>query len=204
MDDLKMNQQSNSVEKEAVAECVCNGPDIDSVNWLVHSGRPLEDGDLLYPASTIEALEAENAALRELVDVLEPKSDDEAIERAMAPATIKTLQRQLTEAHQKLSDMQEVLDDKKRLVRDIDVIMNGEKGAAKQASLCDLIPQIKQLSTLPAQLQAARLGALEECAKLVEELPCECCWPDSSIPIAEEFAANIRKLSTDPVARKEG
>ncbi len=32
-----------------------------------------------------------------------------------------------------------------RLVREIDVIINGEEGAAEQASLCDLVGQIRQL-----------------------------------------------------------
>ena len=47
------------------------------------------------------------------------------------------------------SDYEEVLSDHRRLVREIDVILNGEEGAAKQASLCDLLPQIKKLVTRP-------------------------------------------------------
>jgi hypothetical protein len=43
------------------------------------------------------------------------------------------------------ADYEEVLADHRRLVREIDVILNGEEGAARQASLCDLIPQIKEL-----------------------------------------------------------
>jgi hypothetical protein len=33
--------------------------------------------------------------------------------------------------------------DHKRLVRELDVALNGEAGAAKQASLCDIVAQIK-------------------------------------------------------------
>lgn len=36
----------------------------------------------------------------------------------------------------------EVHEDHKRLVRELDVIWNGEEGAAKQASLCDMVSQI--------------------------------------------------------------
>ncbi|MBG7009594.1 hypothetical protein I5G20_30120, partial [Pseudomonas aeruginosa] len=34
-------------------------------------------------------------------------------------------------------DYEEVLADHRRLVRELDVLLNGEEGAAKQASLCD-------------------------------------------------------------------
>jgi len=40
-------------------------------------------------------------------------------------------------------DYEEVLTDHKRLVRELDVIINGEEGAAKQASLCDIVSQMK-------------------------------------------------------------
>lgn len=42
------------------------------------------------------------------------------------------------------ADYEEVLDDHRRLVREIDAILN-DGNAAPQASLCDLIPQIKKL-----------------------------------------------------------
>lgn len=38
------------------------------------------------------------------------------------------------------ADYEEVLADHRRLVREMDVALSGEAGAAKQASLCDLIP----------------------------------------------------------------
>lgn len=36
--------------------------------------------------------------------------------------------------------------DQKRLVRELDVILNGEEGAAPQASLCDIVSQVKQVA----------------------------------------------------------
>ena len=32
----------------------------------------------------------------------------------------------------------------------------------------------------------------EECAKLIEEMPCDCCWPEDSISVAVDFAEAIR------------
>lgn len=42
-------------------------------------------------------------------------------------------------------DYEEAFRSHRSLVRDIDVIINGEDGAAKQASLCDLVGQIEEL-----------------------------------------------------------
>jgi hypothetical protein len=55
-----------------------------------------------------------------------------------------------------ISDYEEVLADHRRLVREIDVIMNGEDGAAKQASLCDLVGDIKELITSFTALTSER------------------------------------------------
>ena len=37
----------------------------------------------------------------------------------------------------------ETMVDHRRLVRELDVALNGEAGAAKQASLCDIVAQVK-------------------------------------------------------------
>lgn len=42
-------------------------------------------------------------------------------------------------------DYEEVLADHRRLVRELDVLLNGEDGAAKQASLCDLVGQVSAI-----------------------------------------------------------
>lgn len=41
------------------------------------------------------------------------------------------------------SAYEEVLADHNRLVRELDVLLNGEQGAAKQASLCDIVSQVR-------------------------------------------------------------
>lgn len=51
-----------------------------------------------------------------------------------------------------VSDYDAVLADHRRLVHELDVALSGEAGAAKQASLCDLIAQAKQLRTVAEQI----------------------------------------------------
>ncbi len=55
------------------------------------------------------------------------------------------LSEQLVNARRQIGDFVQVLEDKKRIVRDIDVMISGEEGAAKQASLIDLIAPIQEL-----------------------------------------------------------
>ena len=43
------------------------------------------------------------------------------------------------------ADYEEVLAGHRKLVRDLDVAMHGEEGAAKQASLCDLIGPARKM-----------------------------------------------------------
>lgn len=51
-----------------------------------------------------------------------------------------------------IADYEEVLADKRRLTRELDIALHGEEGAAKQASLCDLIEPAKRLrETVTAQ-----------------------------------------------------
>lgn len=46
-----------------------------------------------------------------------------------------------------LKAYQEVEHDHRRLVRELDVTLNGERGAARQASLCDILAQVKSMLT---------------------------------------------------------
>ena len=80
---------------------------------------------------------------------------------AMSDEKLSWEWRQEVEAlKQQLADYQEVHEDKQRLVRKLDVIWNGEAGAATQASLCDLVAQIaKELPDIRQQLATARQEA---------------------------------------------
>jgi hypothetical protein len=53
-----------------------------------------------------------------------------------------------------IADYEEVLADKRRLVRDLDCALHGEGNTAKQASLCDLIEPARALKTRADALQA--------------------------------------------------
>lgn len=62
------------------------------------------------------------------------------------------------------SDYEEVLADHRRLVRELDVAMHGEEGAAKQASLCDLVPLARRLRAEALTNNAKYEGAVGACA----------------------------------------
>jgi hypothetical protein len=61
------------------------------------------------------------------------------------------------------ADYEAVLADHRRLVRELDVILNGHEGAAEQASLCDIVSQLRREFTSPftphpfAQASASRV-----------------------------------------------
>ncbi|MGC0054572.1 hypothetical protein ACNSPG_16165 [Brucella pituitosa] len=80
----------------------------------------------------------------------EPTDTDELVTRSQAEAIIAA----------ERADYEEVIADKRRLTRLLDVAMHGEEGAAKQASLCDLIEPAKQLRADNAAL-TARVKELE-------------------------------------------
>lgn len=46
---------------------------------------------------------------------------------------------------QEIESLKEVLEDKRRLTRELDIALNGEEGAAEQASLCDLIEPARRM-----------------------------------------------------------
>jgi hypothetical protein len=74
------------------------------------------------------------------------------------------MKRTKAQLESELQDYKEAHADKQRLVREMDVILNGEEGAAKQASLCDLVGQIKtvaeRVSTLKGALSILRQNVL--------------------------------------------
>lgn len=55
------------------------------------------------------------------------------------------IDRAMTRAAEYIGDLEDVLEDKRRLTREIDVAMHGEEGAAEQASLCDLIGPARRM-----------------------------------------------------------
>ena len=53
------------------------------------------------------------------------------------------------------ADYEEVLADNRRLTRELDVALHGESGAARQASLCDLIGPARELRVENERLRTA-------------------------------------------------
>lgn len=60
-------------------------------------------------------------------------------------------------------DYEEVIADHKRLVRELDVMINGEEGAAKQASLCDIVSQMKDYIGDKHKLEVELYDTLKLC-----------------------------------------
>ena len=63
-----------------------------------------------------------------------------------------------------VGDYEEVLDSHRENVRLIDVAMNGEAGAAKQASLCDLIEQARRMAYEREQFERRLIAIVATCA----------------------------------------
>ena len=75
------------------------------------------------------------------------------------PTFGKTLRAHIAALTAENAYLKEVLDDKRRLAREIDVAMHGEDGAAKQPSLCDLIGPAQRLRSDNIK-QQKRIGEL--------------------------------------------
>lgn len=77
-----------------------------------------------------------------------------------------------------VSDYEQVLDDHRRLTRELDVLLNGEEGAAQQASLCDLVAQLRTVvkdtgkPVLAAPDVARLVDALEDVVSEIESNTC--------------------------------
>lgn len=66
-----------------------------------------------------------------------------------------------------INDYQEVLADKRRLTRELDVLLNGGN-AAQQASLCDIVAQVRREGITFATASARRLASLRDLCGFVE------------------------------------
>lgn len=53
------------------------------------------------------------------------------------------MEKRIATLEQQRDELLEVQNDHHRLVRELDVLLNGSDGAAPQASLCDLVAQFK-------------------------------------------------------------
>ena len=83
---------------------------------------------------------------------------------------IRWLSRKLIEAEQQHAAMLTAQADHQRLVRELDVLLNGEAGAAKQASLCDLVAQVAKDGVVAKARFDAMLEAMHGVAGILDEL----------------------------------
>lgn len=121
------------------------------------------------------------AGLCERLDAFENfLANEEAELIAEASSTIERLQGELADVH-------EVLADKRRLTRNLDVAMNGIEGAAEQASLCDLVD-------CAADLRNKFTVSQDRVAKLEQECQHSMSIVAASYRRAEEAEDRVAKL----------
>lgn len=83
---------------------------------------------------------------------------------------IRWLSRKLIEAEQQRAAMLAAQADHQRLVRELDVLLNGEAGAANQASLCDLVAQVSKGGVVAKTRFDGLLEAMHGIADTLDEL----------------------------------
>lgn len=99
------------------------------------------------------------------------------------------------------TDYEEVLASHRRLVRELDVLLNGEAGAAKQASLCDIVGQLRKAAEcrpvdLPAgkhdfhKGQCGRCGATEKVSG--DECQHDLLKPNTTIEVIDKWKAKCK------------
>jgi len=75
--------------------------------------------------------------------------------------------REIAKLQKELDGYKEAHDDEQRLVRELDIIINGEEGAAKQASLCDIVAQMMNKKRLE-EIKAIRVTGMVDNVRLAD------------------------------------
>ena len=83
-----------------------------------------------------------------------------------------TLREKLATSQKDIAYLNECMEDKRRLTRKLDVALFGEEGAAKQASLCDLIGPAKDMRIELAELRS-KLSTAERQREKAADVLCE-------------------------------
>lgn len=116
------------------------------------------------------------------VDITHVVLDDSYLERLVSTAkslgkkfTVSSGRLELMPAPVALTNESSIQADHDRLVRELDVLLNGEAGAAEQASLCDIVAQVrwarKKPGTGPLQLWALIPDQVVGRVHRVEDVP---------------------------------
>lgn len=83
--------------------------------------------------------------------------------------SVEQLEAEIVKLRAELEGYKQWAEDHKRLVRHVDVIINGEEGAAPQASLCDIVSQIEtDWPELKAERDALRDELQQELAERIK------------------------------------
>jgi len=154
---------------------------------------------------SVRKLESEIAALKQKLFKAET-------ERGVMIESYDECKRNLDALKQRMEDCEEVDADHKRLVRELDVLLNGN-GAAKQASLCDIVCQLKQsakpfITILSSDPYDDRTNgaflSLEDAEKFSRLLPCTKLYLHPS-PAKEDIDRAIEMLMVcSRVIREQG
>lgn len=75
--------------------------------------------------------------------------------KAILPAMQEYADQQTAALREEKAQLVEIIEDKRRLCREIDIIMHGEEGAAKHPSLCDIMASVRDLVKHKAELAGA-------------------------------------------------
>lgn len=131
-------------------------------NYCKDNGIELKNGELVQAAFIGGFNERVNTeplivALKRLIDAEDRFYNSESVadeptneELMQAVAAARTALAAATpyadgkEDELTIEDYKETFEDHKRLVRELDVLLNGERNAARQASLCDIVAQVEK------------------------------------------------------------
>lgn len=139
----------------------------------VGTTRPLSAGSPAAPApAEIVAKIVTDIASRSMIGLAWEQIPEERRREIAAgwleffPRTMMTDEDVMLSQLGRIRDLEEVLADKRRLTRELDVALSGPEGAAQQASLCDLIPIAKKMREELARLEKlVYVPGLWRCAK---------------------------------------
>jgi hypothetical protein len=90
--------------------------------------------------------------------------NDSYVEPLYAASALTSLSQENERLKASITDYEEVLADKRRLAREIDVALCGEEDAAPQASLCDLV-KVAEMKRSEIESLSLRVKELEEALK---------------------------------------
>lgn len=147
-DSWELDALSPKVMDDLISEHLNGLVDIEKFN-AIKEEQEAERLELKNVAGDYQNIVRNGQEIAALVDILSPHDEGETLADC-AKRSIEisdSLRAEKERLQQQLADYQEAHEDKKRLTRELDVIINGGD-AAKQASLCDIVGQLSDV--LPA------------------------------------------------------